>query len=348
MKYKAIPEWENPKEIFIVDPESIPVSMRNIRQEILCKLYEQLVFYFSGYINVNKIGNNLFYTADYTVPTELSKLKLFLSADNIWIRDWAPIPAREEPGNLVLMKFIYEPFYQSKSESAVGNESGKKLAKILNLRMIDVPLILDGGNFTHNGEGIGIVTNRVISDNEGYSIKEIEDIFSKYLGIDKLIFIPVEPGDATGHTDGSVRFIDNKTLLVGDYPAEYSPDVNSGAGDSVSFAEFEQIKCFNDKLSAMLLFELGTEYKIVRLTNAIPRNSERKDDIPPAFGNYINYVRLGNQILLPQYNIPEDDNAEKTLKENFSNLEIIPVCIDGIKELSFEGGVLNCITWVTY
>jgi len=348
MNYKAIPEWEIPKEIFIVDPESIPVSMRNIRQEILCKLYEQLVFCFPGYINVTMIGNNLFHAADYTVPTELSKLKLFLSVDNIWIRDWAPIPTRDEAGNSVLMKFKYEPFYQSKSISAGGQESGKTLAGLLNLQMIDVPLILDGGNFTHNGEGIGIVTNRVISDNEYYSIKEIEDIFSKYLGINKLIFIPVEPGEETGHTDGSVRFIDNKTLLVGDYPTEYSLETLSSGKNIVSFLELNESKEFMDKVSQQLQNELGNEYKIVRIKNSIPLFPVRKGGIAPAFGNYINFIRLENKIFLPQYNIPEDLDAVNVLKKNFKDLEIIPVCLDGIKELSFEGGVLNCITWVTY
>ncbi|MCX6162886.1 MAG: agmatine deiminase family protein [Ignavibacteriae bacterium] len=345
MKYKAIPEWETPKDIYLVNPDCIPASRRNDRYEKICNLYKKLVYCFPGYINVNIFGDSISPGANITVPTEQFKL-INLSVDNIWIRDWAPFLARDEAGNSVLMKFIYEPFYQSKSESENGNESAKWLVCFLHLEMYLVPLIVDGGNFTHNGEGIGIVTNRVISDNEYYSIKEIEDIFSKYLGIDKLIFIPVEPGEETGHTDGSVRFIDNKTLLVGDYPAEYSLQTLSSGENKVSFLDLKKSKEFMDKVSLQLQKELGDEYKIVRIKNSIPLFPERKGGIAPAFGNYINYIRLGNKIFLPQYNIPEDLEAVNVLKKDFKDLEIIPVCLDGIKELSFEGGVLNCITWV--
>jgi agmatine deiminase len=347
MKYKAIPEWETPKEIYLVNPDCIPVSRRNDRYEKICNLYKKLVYCFPKNINVTLIGNSKSPDVDITVPIEQFK-SIIMYVDNIWIRDWAPFLVRDEAGNIVLVKFIYEPFYQSKSESTNVNESTKSLVCFLHLQMNIVPLILDGGNFTHNGEGVGIVTNRVISDNEYYSIKEIEDIFRRYLGINKLIFIPVEPGDETGHTDGSVRFIDNKILLVADYPDNFSSDKHAFGRNPIFFAEPQNSKEFTDKVALQLQKEFGDEYKIVRIKNSIPLNPERKGGIAPAFGNYINFLRLGNKIFLPQYNIPEDLDAVNVLKRNFKYLEIIPVCLDGIKELSFEGGVLNCITWVTY
>ena len=35
--------------------------------------------------------------------------------------------------------------------------------------------------------------------------------------MDRLIFIPQEPGDVTGHADGVVRFIDGDSVVVNDY-----------------------------------------------------------------------------------------------------------------------------------
>ncbi len=228
-------------------------------------------------------------------------------------------------------------------EAKSCNKAGKRLAEKLELPIVDVPLVLDGGNFAHNGGGIGIVTNRVITDNENYSIREIKDIFNTYLGIDQLIIIPIEPGDETGHTDGLIRFIDSNTIIVGAYPEEFK------IGDCyIPCHELKESSTFMNNLASLLQYELGDEFNIIRVQNAIPRNPERKNDVAPAFGNYINFIRLRKEILLPQYNIPEDIDAETIFKKHFKKLDIITVKIKGIKELSYQGGVLNCISWVNY
>jgi agmatine deiminase len=343
VKYRAISEWTEPQGIYIVNPEAIFFSKRIILRDLLVKFYNEFLYYLIDYTKVNIIICDKLISVDTSVPFESVNVIHLPTVKDIWIRDWAPILAKDEAGNITAMKFIYSPAYLSKTEAKSGNISGKLLAQMLKIPVVNVPLILDGGNFTHNGEGIGIVSNRVISNNENYSITEIKNIFLQYLGIDKLIFIPVEPGDVTGHTDGMVRFVDNKTLLVGDYPDEYED-----GKDIISFEEYEESKNHTSKLIAMLKSEHKKDFKVIRMTNTIPRNPMKKNDFPSAFGNYVNFIRLGKTILLPQYNIQEDVDAVRVLKKNCKDLNIIPVDIFGINELSNEGGVFNCISWIKY
>jgi agmatine deiminase len=342
MKYKAIPEWEKPKSVFFVYPEQLPRLRYKIGRFQLAELYDDLIRTMPDYIQINIIikSKTIEEKFDYSYP----KMKMIYlpSVQDIWIRDWAPILAKDESGNTTGIKFNYSPAYLTKSEPKDDN-TGKLLIQYLKMPFAEVSLVLDGGNFAYNGNGIGIVTNRVVSDNENLSIKEIKDIFKQNLGIEQLIFIPVEPGDETGHTDGSVRFINENTLLVGAYPETYRNSENL-----IPPNEFKESKEHMDRLAEFLQSELGNDFKIITVTNAIPRNPEKKDGFSSAFGNYINYLRVGKEIYLPQYGIPEDLDALILFQNNFKGLEIIPVDSKEIKKLSYEGGVLNCISWITY
>ena len=67
------------------------------------------------------------------------------------------------------------------------------------------------------------------------------------------------------------------------------------------------------------------------------------DGIPSAKGCYINYIEVGNLIILPKFNVPDSDKrAVEIIKEHMpkKNIETIDC-----EDLALEGGVLNCITW---
>ena len=95
-----------------------------------------------------------------------------------------------------------------------------------------------------------------------------------------------------------------------------------------------------DKLAG----DLQKEFKVVRICNANPKQLGG-ENIASAYGNYINYFRIGNKIFLPQYGIADMDKKAKEEYEKF--FTVIPICYD-IDKLSDLGGVLNCITWSYY
>ena len=252
-------------------------------------------------------------------------------AVDIWIRDWAPVPLN--PGNKEFTHLkpdfttgYYNGLYQSYIPKL--NKAGSILSEYLGINTIPLPLKSDGGNFAYNGKDTIILTNRIISNNENLSIGEIKNYFKQIPGVEKVIFIPVEPEDVTGHTDGTVRFIDEDTVVIASYPKKYTQEY-----------------LFTSKLAEELTAQLGSNYKIIRIENEIIKDESSRAITASATGNYVNFLKLGSKIFLPQYGIHQDLSAYKTLKYELPACEIIRVNIKDIRQISKDGGVLNCVTW---
>ena len=236
------------------------------------------------------------------------------------------------------VKFEYKPTYaEKKYEKYIryDHEAGHLLGeKYINKGEHSVYFNWDMGNLTHNGRGTAIISNRLISDNEGVNFEhELKPILHTFLGFSKIIFIPVEPLDETGHVDGMVRFIAEKVLVVGAYPLHSENHI------------------FMNSLAENLKTDLGDDYTIIRLQNAEPEDYE-SEGIVSAVGNHLNFLRINDLILFPYYNDqiskqPLQD-FQSDLEKNNLNISVAPVDIPEIRELAKKGGVLNCISWQNF
>jgi agmatine deiminase len=142
----------------------------------------------------------------------------------------------------------------------------------------------------------------------------VTDIFQG----DKLVIIPTDPSDEIGHADGVVRFFDDNTVLINTYP-----------GKSAKERSFQ----VNLKKS---------------LTNArlnyieIPCNPYGNAYVFEANGIYMNYLQMEGVIILPVFNIKEDEHAVKKFEEIFAGQTIKTIESNAVAK---DGGILNCITW---
>src|ERR1019366_1934216 len=255
-KIKIIPDWATPKGIAIVYPEHVPENLKEeIKKKDLIDFYDSFIqkiidsSEISELTIVHRIGIKEKLSNKFPFP----KIKLveIKNVQDIWIRDFAPIATTT---NHNAIKATYYPQYfpmnekiYAKQDDTVGQVLAEKLKmNIINLMCNNKRVILDGGNFIHNGNGIGITTNRIIADNEWLSIDEIRNTFEEQLGISKLIIVPVEPGDETGHIDGIVRFINETTIVVAAYPDNY-----------------REGKEFMDGIAKQLV----KDFKVIRITN---------------------------------------------------------------------------------
>jgi len=333
---RLIPDWEKPEALVLVWPEEV-------QRKYLSHFYARFTSLIPDDIKIICLIKNRGIEKEvkesirkYNSKINIQCLSIPEIAD-IWIKDWAPIPAIDSTGRNVAIKTIYKPAYLSKTTTYLAmaksdDAAGKRLAEITGLPVVNIPLIWDIGNLTHNGEGIAIVTRRLINDNKtAFSEPEIRELLKEKLSITRLIVIPEEPGDETGHVDGMVRFISPDTVAVGSYPRKWQ------GGNQY----------FIDRVAARLKRGLGSGYKIIRVLNGIPPEG-KSEGMSSASGNHLNFLRLGNLILVPAYGIPEDEKAIEILRKNLPNVDVIPVNIPGIKLLASKGGVLNCITWVYF
>lgn len=317
-KTSTIPDWIKPKELIISWPDHLPSGVGTR----LLPFYKRLIK------TINNVSIRILINSDKISKTiyEGNNFIFKINSGDVWLRDFMPIAAKQV-NYLQYHKFKYNPAYLGKKDELIkqlGDSTPIKLTEhFLNRNLYYENLILDGGNFISNGIGVAITTNRIISDNQHFSIYEIKSYFKNRMGIDKLIILPVEPGDITGHVDGMVRFISESLVVVGDYPSSYSIG-----------------KEFMNRI-AKTIKQSG--FKVIRILNDVPAFPKRK--FPSAVGNYINFLRVANTIYLPVYKNKDELNKRAIALYESLNLKVIPVYSD---ELAEFGGILNCITWHYY
>ncbi len=180
----------------------------------------------------------------------------------------------------------------------------------------DVPLVLEGDNFIHNGR-VAIVTEKVFSDNPQLSRSAVEQMI-RSIGLERIVFIPIEPEDVIGHADGIVKFLLPHLLLVNDY----------GRSD---FAGYRR-KLYRTLERAKIGAEL------------VPFpwfcTNERHDGIWSAAGCYINFISTPRGVIHPTFAHPLDQRVAMLLDE----LTPLPKRSVDATALARLGGVLHCAT----
>ena len=249
-----------------------------------------------------------------------------LETSNIWVRDFMPIKT-----NGSYTKFGYSGYLPS-----TDGKSYPQLSFSSDIWRpfcdVESPLVLDGGNVEMNDQTV-IFSDILLKHNQKYDyhkmVSALEEVFDR-----EVMFLPVEPYDDLGHIDGIARFVDEKTVLVNEYPS------------SMGFEYEEYQNRVRDRLKL-------NGFNIVPLVNAydkMPKMTEKQfrvkypdgDSWNPGFGYFINFLKVGNLLFIPTFNIKEDNEAYKVFSSCFPECEIIPVVCS---EVSLEGGLVHCISW---
>lgn len=229
---------------------------------------------------------------------------------DIWVRDFTPIQVADNN----YIQFAFNPGYLNEKEKykkLISNT--EEVCRTNKLKHITHPMKLEGGNLVRSKNKV-ILTDRIVEENKSTSftryaiINELEKLFNA-----EIIIIPAHKDDFTGHADGMVRFYNENTLLVNDLNLEYI----------YWHKEFlEVIKAHN--------------LNIIEIPCYIDKNKES------AIGIYINYLHVGNFILLPEFGLDLDSEALNQFRKLFPAYTIETI---NINEIAKKGGVLNCVTW---
>ena len=234
---------------------------------------------------------------------------------DIWCRDYMPVQTAS--GKLV--QFHYEPSYLKGEEWESSRSDVKEVCRSNGFHPIFSSINLDGGNVLLC-EDRAIISDRVFTENPGYSdkqqlIAEIGELLEA-----KVIVIPAQKGDMTGHADGMVRFVNRDTLLGNNRLDDY--------------------KYWRDGIDKVLK-QYHLEYEDV------PFFWDYKSPAHPhhAIGIYVNYLEVGNLIVLPVFEVSGNKDAEavERFRQIFPDRVIETI---NYNEIGLEGGLLNCTTWV--
>lgn len=235
---------------------------------------------------------------------------------DVRLRDWGGQSAVLPNGRLVLSKATYAPRNlrgRAAARAQDDHQAGRALGELLYGDTYEVPLVMAGTSLTHNGAGTAIASNRIISENEHRSLRSIRKKLYTHGGIDRLIFVPVHPGDTRGRLDDVVRFISEDTVVLSLPPA----------GDEAG-------RRYHDALREQLAAELGEAFHIVSLPQS---GDSRLGDIQ---GNYLHFIQAGRRIWLPAFGTESDETAEQLLRAALPEQDIIPLPLSAWDVLAEE------------
>lgn len=242
------------------------------------------------------------------------------NTNDIFCRDFMPI----QVGNDQFVQFsLTKDYYYQKDRYKWTNPA--PICKALGIDPIiptyeGKPIYFDGGNVILNpSRTMAIITEKVFADND-IPRDVLAGILTDVLQAEKIIFIPVETFDDTGHADGMVRFVDDRTVVANDY------------------SKIDVHQTFKDRFYGALA---GSGLDIL----LAPYNpvDQRLNGYWVAIGCYINFLQVDDKIFLPTFDDPVNDvAATKRFGEIFGAANVITV---PSREVALGGGVLNCLSW---
>lgn len=185
-------------------------------------------------------------------------------------------------------------------------------------------VVLEGGAIDVNGKGLLLTTEEcLLSDvqcrNPGFTREDYEEVFAKYLGIEKTIWLGdgIAGDDTHGHVDDLARFVSEDTVAL--VVERNKNDVNYTA--------------LQDNLKRLK----KTGLNVVELPMPAPVIFE--DTRLPA--SYANFLITNAAVMVPVFNDPNDRLALNILAECFPTRQIIPVYST---DLVWGFGTIHCLS----
>lgn len=230
----------------------------------------------------------------------------------VWCRDYMPIQVAD--GRFVQFRYAPDYLVGRYRHLRADGEIGSKFPWVES--HIRSGIVLDGGNVVRCQDKV-IMTEKIFAENRGWGQQELMAELLRLLEVGRVVVIPPERGDVTGHADGVVRFVAETTVVLNNY-----------RGLDPSYR----------RVLRRILRRAGLEVLEVPYRPALGSVG----GMPSAVGNYINYLRVGRLLVVPCFGLPEDEIARASLVQAHPGVVVETLAC---RELAMEGGVLNCSTW---
>lgn len=191
-------------------------------------------------------------------------------------------------------------------------------------------VVLEGGAFDVNGEGLVLVTEECLlsetqARNPGFGREAIEAVFREYLGVEEVVWLPrgITGDDTHGHVDDLARFVGPRTVLAATTDDPSNPD----------FAALRD----NREVLERYRFPSGGRLEVRELPT--PR--------PVLFGgqrlpaSYANFYIANRTVLVPTFDDPRDADAMDILRRAFPGREVVGI---RARDLVWGLGTIHCLT----
>ena len=320
---KLIPEWYEHQYCLIAWPcnkDLYGKIINKARDEVANVINEiaktEHVIVLSNKEDINEIQNK----TDHK-NIDIIECKL----DDSWMRDIAPIFYNEDE-KLKSISFEFNG-YGKYPDYLNDNKISKFISNYLNIPTKTSDLVIEGGAITYDDKKNLFSTKNVIFNknrkqkhNSEYIIKELKLLFD--LNYIFLFENGLMEDDTDGHVDNLLCPIGKNQYLIA---TTHKLDPNY---EILEKNKSDLIKFFKDTNQTFDLIE-------------VPLPTRKKINNKNIISSYINFYFSKNKIILPKFNVKEDNEVKLTFENLFPNREIMMLETENI---NYGGGNIHCIT----
>lgn len=252
-----------------------------------------------------------------------------IELNDSWYRDTGPIYI-DCDGELLATDWIFNGWGDKYVPYDLDATLASRAASGAGHRVESIPMVLEGGSITSNGDGTLITTTDCLmhpSRNPDLSRFEIEGFLQRHLGIDQVIWLPfglVDDTDTDGHVDNVAAWVDDRRVLV------------QGCDDPGS-ADHHRLAINRRWLDRSLT---ATGHAIETIEIPVLPTAEiggERVDVP-----YLNFYIGNGFVLVPTCGHPADTEMCALIGEMFPGRQVIALEVGAI--LAVGGGGIHCIT----
>lgn len=263
---------------------------------------------------------------------------------DVWLRDCAPFVGADG----VHRHFAFDSWGGIDDQWPLDIMARDWLSRTLKAKTESYTAVLEGGAIYTDGEGTGLAcTGSTIyrAGNEDWSQAAFEDTLAKALGIEKVLWLPgkLSADETGGHVDNMACFLAPGRIALNMPASPTHPD----------YATCRRVLTFLERAKDAQ----GRSFEIVRMplppmprltaqeaaTITTRQGIRRRIAGMPLMASYLNFIRAGNIVVLPEFGIAEDDEAYKVLAKALPDCTIIRAPTRG---LLVGGGGWHCASWV--
>ena len=320
---KLIPEWYEHQYCLIAWPcnkDLYGKIINKARDEVANVINEiaktEHVIVLSNKENMNEIKSK---TDDENISILECKL------DDSWMRDIGPIFYTEEK-KLKSMSFDFNG-YGKYPQYSNDNKVSIFISNYLNIPTIISDLVIEGGAITYDDKKNLFSTKNVIFNknrkqkySSEYIVKKLKILFD----LDYIFLFEngLIEDDTDGHVDNLLCPIGKNKYLIS---STHRSDPNY---EILEKNKIDLIKFFKD-----------TDQKIDLIE--IPLPTRKKINNKNIISSYINFYFSKNKIILPKFNVKEDNEVKIIFEKLFPHRDIIMLETENI---NYGGGNIHCIT----
>jgi len=252
-----------------------------------------------------------------------------LPHDDSWMRDNGPTFVVDGRGNVAGVDWQWNAWGNKYPEHERDAAVAEAVLAHLGMRRYEAPMVMEGGAIHVDGEGTLITTESCLLNpnrNPGMTREEVEQVFARYLGIAKVVWLGggLEDDDTDGHVDEIACFVRPGVVL-----ALVTSDTTDGNYATLS-ENLARLKAARDAK--------GRALEIIEIEQPARRMLA---DGRRASLSYINFYLANGGIIMPAFEDPQDKRAYDTLHRVFADRQIVQVPASDIVQ---GGGGIHCIT----